>query len=672
MPVAIAKFYTITMTPASKICVSRFATVAIACGLTFAAAGQPPQRGTTPDAPVDFEMQIRPILSARCVKCHTRGQRKGGFSIETRESVLAGGESGPAVVVGKGGESLLIELVSGADASRVMPQKGERLTADEIARLRAWIDQGLKWPDGFSFGFPRASVEPRRVKLPEPAVRQAGDHPIDRLLESYLREHEVSSGDVVPDRVFARRVYLDLVGLLPTPEQLAEFEKDGEPDKRPRLVRRLLDDRRSYSDHWLTFWNDALRNAYAGTGYIDGGRLQITGWLYRSLYENKPYDQFVRELISPVAGSEGFTKGIVWRGVVNASQVPAMQAAQNTAQVFLGTNLKCASCHDSFVNHWKLKDAYALASVFADGPLELHRCDKPTGEMAVPGFIFSELGSIDPAAPRAERQRQLADIVTSEQDGRLARTIVNRLWAWFFGRGLVDPLDDMDQPPWHADLLDWLAVDLAEHSYDLKYTMATICTSRAYQLASVGAPAPGDKSPFVFRGPFVKRMTAEQFVDAANALVGVRPAATPPMLKADARNQFGQLAAVNEVSPTSDDQCIRTALFADDPLSRALGRSNREQVVTRRDSIATTLQALELTNGLSLDQLLKTGAQNWLRRGRSAAELVSDVYRAALGRLPTPAEAETAIELVGSPPTQEGIEDLLWAILMLPEFQLIR
>ena len=303
------------------------------------------------------------------------------------------------------------------------------------------------------------------------------------------------------DRLFARRAYLDLNGLLPSPERLDAFEQDTRPGKDARLVEALLEDRRAYADHWLTFWNDALRNAYRGTGFIDDGRKTITPWLYRSLYENKPYDRFVHELVSPVPGSEGFTKGIVWRGVVNASQVPPVQAAQNVSQVFLGTNLKCASCHDSFVNDWKLTDAYALASVFAEKPLEINRCDKPTGEISSVGFIYPELGSIDASAPRKERMKQLADILVKPENGRFARTIVNRLWAHLMGRGIVEPLDDMDQAPWSQDLLDWLAGDLVAHGYDLKHTLDRIATSRTYRLPSVGLAEPADRGPYVFRGP---------------------------------------------------------------------------------------------------------------------------------------------------------------------------
>src|SRR4029450_13613691 len=136
-------------------------------------------------------------------------------------------------------------------------------------------------------------------------------------------------------------------------------------------------------------------NDYRGTGYIDGGREQITRWLYAALRDNKPYDQFVRELVNPSAsGPRGFTKGIVWRGAVNASQTPPMQAGKSISQGFLGVNLKCPSCHDSFIDDWQLADAYGMAGIFADEKLELVLCDKPLGKDVPVKFLFPELGGL--------------------------------------------------------------------------------------------------------------------------------------------------------------------------------------------------------------------------------------------------------------------------------------
>ncbi len=174
-----------------------------------------------------------------------------------------------------------------------------------------------------------------------------------------------------------------------------------------------------------------------------------------ALLDNLPYDQFVAQLVNPSKLSDGFTKGIIWRGAVNASMQPPMQAAQNISQVFMGVNLKCASCHDSFINDWALADAYGLAAIYSEKPLELVHCDKPTGQLATVRFLYPELGTLDPGLAPPARVQRLAEILTSRDNGRLARTIVNRLWARLLGRGLVASLDDMEQPAWNRDLLDW-------------------------------------------------------------------------------------------------------------------------------------------------------------------------------------------------------------------------
>lgn len=837
-----------------------------------AAAAQPAAK------PVAYEKEIRPLLTARCYACHGNGSQLGGFQIDSRDGILAGSQAThPVVVPGNSAKSYLVRLVSGEVPGKVMPPRGQRLTKAEIDLLRAWIDQGVSFGAESGAAAWKAPLAPRQPPLPP--ARPGLTNPVDRLLEPYFQAHKIRPKPLVDDRTYARRVYLDLVGLLPPRAELHAFLADRSPDKRARLARRLLDDNRNYAEHWLTFWNDMLRNDYAGTGYIDGGRTQITGWLYDALANNMPYDRLVRELVNPTPESAGFVKGIVWRGVVNASQTPQMQAAQNISQVFMGVNLKCASCHDSFISTWKLADAYGMAGIYADGPLEMVRCDHPTGKIAPIKFLYPELGSIDAAAPKEQRMAQLAAILTSSKNGRLSRTLVNRLWARLMGRGLVEPTDDMDARPWDPELLDWLAAGFqdgvmeywsngvlgsgknitpilhysntpsrAPRPYDLRALLYLLVTSRAYQLPSVPQASERAKE-FVFSGPVVKRMSAEQFVDGVAALTGVWPppagqfriAKGQPMLptRSNARILFrtgvmksgsvdvdvdvtgaqvlslivtdagngantdwadwaeprlvgpaGEIkltglkwrfattgygevrigknvvekplrlgektyadgigthansvityllppgvtrfravagpdtAATEERGSETSIQLFvvagdrslietRAALALADPLMRALGRPNREQVVTERSTVATTLQALELTNGQSLADVLAQGAEAWLsggveawKRGRPGAqavqpagvgaaregnnregearlpsgrepvrgspgELVNALYEAALGRLPSAAERQLALEMVGNPIRKAGIEDLLWALVMLPEFQLV-
>ena len=232
------------------------------------------------------------------------------------------------------------------------------------------------------------------------------------------------------------------------------------------------------------------------------------------MLENKPFDQFARELIAPSPESEGFILGIKWRGNVNASQKQEVQFAQNVSQVFLGLNMKCASCHDSFIDRWKLAETYGLAAITADVPLEMYRCDKPTGKTAEAAWMFPELGQIDTKAPRAERLRRLAELMTDRENGRFTRTIVNRIWHRLMGRGIVHPVDAMQTEPWSADLLDYLAVDLSDNGYDLKSTIRLIVSSQAYQSQAISLEAQPSGPEFVYTGPIAKRMTAEQFVDA--------------------------------------------------------------------------------------------------------------------------------------------------------------
>jgi hypothetical protein len=330
--------------------------------------------------------------------------------------------------------------------------------------------------------------------------------------------------------------------------------------------------------------------------------------------------------------------------------------------------MKCASCHDSFIDRWKLEDAYGLAAIFSTTPIEVHRCDKPTGQIAQAKWIFPELGDIDAAAPQPERLKQLAGLMTHEGNGRTTRTIVNRLWHRLMGRGIVHPVDAMHTPPWSAELLDFLAADLAERGHDLKKTLALIAGSAAYQSASiVDAEAPPSEG-YVFTGPIAKRLTAEQYLDGIWRITLAGPT-TPE----------APIADLPVTDPGQGGQpFVRAALVKSDLLMRSLGRPNREQVVTTRPESLTMLEALDLANGQIMTDTLRRGAANLLARKWDGPDALIDwLYAFALSRPPTDAEREVAREMLaagdesGQGMSQAGAEDLLWTIFMLPEFQMV-
>lgn len=608
------------------------------------------------EKPLDFAHEVVPILKKHCAACHTNGTYKGSVSFDTRQALI----QSKAVVLGDSKKSEIHKRITSKDAAERMPPKGAALDEKEVHILARWIDAKLPWDDNFTFktGTYVAPLKYREVKVPA-----GSGHPIDRILAPYLAKQKTGNQVLVTDDVFYRRASLDIVGLLPLPEEIEAFVANADPQKREKLVEELLRDNRAYTDHWLCFWNDLLRNEYKGTGYIDGGRKQITSWLYNAILNNKPFDQFAQELIKPNADSEGFIKGIKWRGRVNASQVAELQFSQNISQVFFGVNMKCASCHDSFIDTWKLDDAYSLAAIVSDRPLEIFRCDKPTGKNAVAGFLWPELGSIDPKLPKDKKLEQLATLVTHPDNGRFSRTIANRIWQKFMGRGIVHPVDMMANKPWNDDLLDYLASYLKENKYDLKKLIGHITSSKVYQLkAATFAEEPAAEN-FVFNGPMLKRMTAEQFMDAVWLVTGTAPAKADAPLPKDIPLATG----------SAKRNFVRAVLVHSNMLMRTLGRPNREQVVTTRAELLTTLEALDLASGAIFHDIVSRGGKQIFTelKDKNKDVIIKNVYMRSLGRNPDASELSAAAGLLGEKPDADSLADLLWVIFLLPEFQLI-
>ncbi len=504
-------------------------------------------------AQVDFATSIHPVLETRCAPCHSGPKPAGNFSVSTKESILR------AIKVSNPGESELLRRIKAGE----MPAAGPKLTATQIADFEHWIAEGANWTDTA----PKepsewlSPIKPRPVPLPNNQAL----NPIDKFI--------TRNGDVIDDALFIRRATLDIWGMVPSVDATQNFIADKDPNKRERLVDSLLADNEKYAENWISFWNDLLRNDQ-GVNYA-GTRKSITPWLLGALKNNLPFNQMAFALLNPVKPEDpdGFLTGVNWRGDINASQTPFMQAAQNSAQVFLGVNLKCASCHDSFINKYKLKQSYALAAMFAEtSDLELVRCDAKTGKHTGPEFLFPEVAVKPESDSLADRRKAAALAFTSPENGRFSTTLVNRYWQRLFGRGIVANVDDMDAKPSNPDLLDWLANDFVQHNYDLKYLIRLMMTSRNYSF-----PAGPEN---------LRRLTAEQFGDSISEITGE--------WRVSQAGANAKYAREWELKST--------------PLTRAMGRPIRDQVFTRREDAATTLQALELVNGDTLAIVLKRGA----------------------------------------------------------------
>ncbi len=568
-------------------------------GVVWAVVQAQPQNAAT----IDYQQHVHTILAAKCLSCHSAERRSGGLSLAAYADALEGGRSGAAVRPGDSAGSLLVKRITG-EVAPPMPLSRPALSAGEIAAIRRWIDEGARETITSAAAKPKWEAPLALERPAAPAVVwRDWSTPVDRFVAMYLSQHGGSEPELIGDAAFARRAYLDIWGLLPPPDDLHAFVGDRTPGKRPALVQRLLADNDKYAEHWISFWNDLLRNDEGVNYYSEtSSRKSISPWLLSALTTNTPYNRFVEQLLNPATPDDpdGFLIGVNWRGVVSASQTPAMQAAQNSAQIFIGINLKCNSCHDSFISKWTLKDAYRLASFFGeDERLRLYRCDVAQDDYATPAFLFPELNRVPPSASLPDRRRTVAAIFTDSRNGRMPRTIVNRIWHRLLGRGIVENPDEMDGVPWSPALLDWLASDFVESGYDLKRLMATIVSSKTYQMRAV--PRVGEQPRgYVFRGPEVRRLTAEQFGDAIGAITGDWNVYQPP-----ATNQ-----------PRGDGpppgRYTREWQTPASSLARALGRPIRDQVFSTRNTVATTLQALELVNGERLSNWLLRGARNML------------------------------------------------------------
>ena len=585
---------------------------------------------------IDYDAQIAPILDEFCADCHDGETRKGGLSVATYDDLLEGGRSGASVRPGASARSLLLDRLTGR-VEPLMPKGEDPLDEGRLTLIRAWIDEGARRtptspPAPQPWEAPFALTQP---SLP-PVVWASWQQPVDRFVAAYLSSlptvtpvatasarRRGSPPPVVNDAQFARRAHLDIQGLLPEPDALRAFVADRAADKRARLVATLLADRDRYAEHWMSFWNDLLRNE-DGVSYFaeQDSRTSITPWLLRALRENQRYDAFVAALLNPSGADapKGFLTGVNWRGETSAAVTPWMQASQNTAQVFLGVNMKCNACHDSFVSRWRLVDAYGLAAYFSPEPkLRLYRCDVARDEYTGPLFPFPEIAASPHGDSLDDRRAAAATLFTDPRNGRMPRTLVNRVWERLLGYGIVASSDEMDTKPWSPELLDWLAADFVAHDYDVQHLIATIMSSRAYQMHAVARQAEPSAKGYVFAGPEVRRLTAEQFADAIGALTGEWSTwPGPPAPRAPAAPQTNALRVDSD--PTSVGVYGREWRAASSSLTRALGRPVRDQVISTRPDDATTLQALELVNGERLTQWLARGAR------RLTGDLTSDTF----------------------------------------------
>jgi len=491
-------------------------------------------------------------------------------------------------------------------------------------------------------------------KLDEPVPFEP-NHYIDKYIAAEWEKVGLRPVELSTDAEFVRRVYLDLIGSLPTPEEIHAFIADEDKDKRAKLIDGLLE-RPEYVDYWSYRWADLLRvhRRYVG----EKGMWSFWNWVRTAVRENWPMTRLARELL--VSQGSLYNNGATAYYFVDTD--PA-QLGESTAQLFLGVRLQCAKCHHHPYETWSQEDYFGLANFFTrleikdngdgaryGGTKMLRPISKTNRKRRVSMTMEPTLfGKTVEPEDRLDVRAKLADWITSADNPYFARNFVNRYWSYMMGRGLVEPVDDLraTNPPTHPELFEALAEDFVKHNYDVKYLLRTICNSRVYQLAS-RARTEVDRDGVFYSHRRYHRLPAPVLLDALNFATGTQ-------------ESFAGLPAGTRAISLPDPDF--TSYFL-----RTFGRSERSSPCECATSTKPDLaQALHLLNGEAITNKLTSSSgriQNLLKSKKSNEEVIEELYLVTFSRLPTDKEKETALHFVQEAQSREvGLQDVLWALL---------
>ncbi len=495
---------------------------------------------------------------------------------------------------------------------------------------------------------------------------------VDRFVFAKWKKVGMPPSEVVNDSTFLRRVTLDIAGRLPTVAETNSYLSDSTQDKRDLLVDRLLRGE-EYAEYFANKWSALLRNKRA-----NGAQLRTTlafyDWIKESIYNNKPYDRFVREIVAASGGIDQ-SPATAWFKQVNSQQAQM----EDTAQLFLGTRLQCAQCHHHPFEKWSQNDYYKFMAFFSrvgkapsgrpGEEIVFHRAgmaqvtNKKTNKPVKPAGLGSGVLKIKPVD---DPRHKLVDWMRADRNRLFSKTMVNRYWKHFFGRGLVDPEDDFrsTNPATHPGLLDALAMYFEKSGYDMKALVRLIATSVTYQLSSVpNKHNAADRHYFSRFQP--KRLSAEVLYDSLNDLIL-------------ARSNFGGLPVGTRAVCLPDNSYNSSNYFLS-----VFGRPDSSSACEcERSQEATLAQSLHLFNAKNIHEQLarKDGRAAQLAgdKSRDHAAKIRSLYYRAFSRSPRSEEVEVALAYLATEITdkegkvldkiKERYEDILWALANTKEF----
>jgi hypothetical protein len=520
---------------------------------------------------------------------------------------------------------------------------GERGEAFVMARFATFTvgSQVIVLPKALQFSFPQT---------PE-------NNYVDKLVFDKLKKLRVAPSDLCTDEAFVRRVFLDVLGVLPTVEEYTRFMSDKDAKKRDKVVDELLG-RKEFVEVWVLKWAELLQ--IRSTQQVSyKAMLLYYNWLQDKIANNVPMDKMVQDLLA----SKG---GTFKNAATNYYQMEqdTLKISENVAQVFMGMRVQCAQCHNHPFDRWTMNDYYSFAAFFSqigrkgtDDPREIIVFNSGGGEVQHPtskqNMKPKFLGGAEPDVAGKDRREIMAKWLASPDNPYFATNLANIVWAHFFGQGIIHEVDDVrvSNPASNPELLAELGKRFTDYKYDFKKLVRDICTSRTYQLSTQPNKSnETDTRNFARAG--IRRIKAETFLDCISQVT-------------ETKNKFPGLP-----------QGARAVQIADGTVSTyflsTFGRASRETVCSCEVKLDPTLsQSLHLLNGDATGQRIQSGnlVGKRLTEKKTPEQIVEELYVRCLSRKPTPEESKKLAGLLAAEPDKKkGLDDAFWALLNSREF----
>jgi len=534
---------------------------------------------------------------------------------------------------------------------KVTPQgqltAGERGEAFVMARFETFTvgSQVIVVPKGQDFKFPE--IEAKNY--------------IDELVYNKLKKVRVEPSALVADNKFLRRVYLDVIGRLPTTQELKDFESDISTGKRERIIDELLA-KPEFADMWVMKWGELLRVRSVqdnGDYFSEKNTMAYYNWLRDQILSNVPVDDMVKSIVSANGSTFNHPPANYYK-----LETDVMKMSEDVAQVFMGMRIQCAQCHNHPFDRWTMNDYYGFASFFSqvgrkrgEDPRDTIVYNRGGGEINHPvtkrPVPPTFLGGGQADVQGKDRRAVLAEWLASPKNPYFARNLVNIVWAHFYGRGIIDPVDDVriSNPASNPELLDELAKRFTASNYDFKALVRDITNSRTYQLATQANESNASDTVNFAKGS-IRRMRAEILLDAINQVT-------------ESQDRFNKTPKGMSAVQIADGNV--TSYFL-----TTFGRATRETVCSCEVKMEPNLsQALHLLNGDTVNTKVQSGGviKKLITAGKQPNEIVEDLYLRTLARKPTPMELEKLEPfLVQKEKQEESLNDLFWSLLNSKEF----